>query len=154
MLTYTYTTPPYLASGPQIYSDLVLAYENGAKYFFLFDYAKNPDTNVADGILQPEHLDALRQFWEYVKQNPRTAEIGERVAYVLPKDYAYGFRGPSDSIWGLWSADGFSSKVWNDVSDLADQYGSAFDIIYEDGLQNHAVPYNRAVLWNGTILTH
>jgi hypothetical protein len=154
MITYTYTTPPYLASGPQIYNDLVLAYENGAKYFFVFDYAKDLETNTTHGILQQEHLEAMQQFWQYVKQNPRTTEIGERVTYVLPKDYAYGFRGPSDSIWGLWPADNLSSKVWNDANDLANQYGSAFDIIYEENLQSHALPYNRAVLWNGTILTH
>jgi hypothetical protein len=153
MITYTYTTPPYLASGKQIYEDLVLAYENGAKYFFVFDYAKDPETCLTHGILQPEHLEALQQFWQYVKRNPRTPENYERVTYVLPKDYAYGFRGPSDSIWGLWPADDLSSKVWNDANNLANQYSSAFDIIYEDNLQNHALPYHRAVFWNGTSLT-
>ena len=78
MLTYTYTTPPYLASGSQIYSDLVLAYQNGAKYFIVFDYAKDPDTGVAHGILQHEHLDALKRFWQYVKQNPKPAVLSER----------------------------------------------------------------------------
>lgn len=154
MLTYTYTTPPYLASGQQIYDDLVLAYQNGAKYFLLFDYAKDPQTNATYGILQQEHLDALQRFWTYVKQNPRPIEFGERVAYVLPKDYAYGFRGPSDSIWGLWEPDDLSGKIWNDTNELVGQYGSGFDIVYEDSLQNHALPYNTLVFWNGTILSH
>ena len=153
MLTYTYTTPPYLASGEEIYDDLVLAYQNGAKYFLVFDYAKDPETNVTSGILKQEHLDALKRFWQYVKRNPKPALPNERVAYVLPKDYAYGFRGPTDSIWGLWNADELSSKVWSDTNSLVNQYGSALDIIYEDTLQNHAFNYSRLVFWNGTILT-
>ena len=153
MLTYTYTAPPYLASGEEIYDDLVLAYQNGAKYFLVFDYAKDPETNATYGILQQERLEALQQFWQYFKHNPKPALPSERVAYVLPKDYAYGFRGPTDSIWGLWNADELSSKVWNDANTLLNQYGSALDIVYEDGLQNHAFNYSRLVFWNGTILT-
>jgi hypothetical protein len=154
MLTYTYTTPPYLASKKQIYDDLVMAYENGAKYFMVFDYAKDPETNVTHGILKPEHLEAMQQFWQYVKHNPRQAVPGERVAYVLPKDYAYGFRGPADSIWGLWGPDELSSKIWNEANELSEQHGSALDIIYEDSILTHALPYYKLVFWNGTILTH
>jgi hypothetical protein len=154
MITYTYTTPPYLASREQIYDDLVMAYENGAKYFVVFDYAKDQATNVTHGILQQEHLDALQQFWQYVKRNPKPAVPSERVAYVLPKDYAYGFRGPNDNIWGLWNADDLSTKIWNDANTLANQYGSALDIVYEDTLQNHAFNYSKLVFWNGTVLTN
>ncbi len=154
MITYTYDTPPYLASGQQICNDLVLAYQNGAKYFMVFDYAKDPVTNVTHGILQQEHLDALRQFWQYVKRNPKPAVSSERGAYVLPKDYAYGFRGPNDNIWGLWGPDDLSSKIWNDANTLANQYGSALDIVYENTLQNHAFNYSKLVFWNGTVLTN
>jgi hypothetical protein len=154
MLTYTYTKPPYLASGTQIYDDLVLAYQNGAKYFLVFDYAKDPETNATYGILKDEHLEALQQFWQYVKHNPNPALPNERVAYVLPKDYAYGFRGPADSIWGLWGPDELSSKIWNDVNELVQQHGAALDIIYEDSILTHALPYYKLVFWNGTILTH
>jgi hypothetical protein len=151
MITYTTTTPPYLASGDQIYDDLVLAYQNGAKYFLVFDYAKDPATNVTHGILQQEHLDAMQRFWEYVKHNPRPDQASGRVAYVLPKDYGYGFRGPSDSIWGLWGPDELSSKIWSDVNNLANRYGAAFDIIYEDTLQNQ-FNYSEMMFWNGTTL--
>jgi len=154
MLTYTYENPPYLASGAQIYSDLVLAYENGARYFMVFDYAKDPATNATFGILKQEHLDALQEFWQYVKHNPNPNVPSERVAYVLPKDYGYGFRGPADSIWGLWGPDELSSKIWNDVNELVEQHGSALDIIYEDSILTHALPYYKLVFWNGTILTH
>ncbi len=150
MLTYTYTSAPYLESGQQIYDDLVLAYNNGAKYFVVFDYAKDPNTNVTYGILQPEHLQAMQRFWDYVKHNPQPAESSNRISYVLPKDYAYGFRGPTDSIWGLWGPDKFSSKIWNDVTHLASQYGNRLDIVYEDSLQNHPYNFTKLIFWNGT----
>jgi hypothetical protein len=152
MITYTYDTPPYLASGQQIYDDLVLAYKNGAKYFVVFDYTKDPDTGIAHGILQQEHLDALQRFWQYVKQNPNPTFPSDRVAYVLPKDYAYGFRGPADNIWGLWGPDDLSSRIWDDANRLANQYGSALDIVYEDALQNHAFNYSKLIFWNGTLI--
>ena len=64
MITYTYDTQPYLASGQEIYQDMVTAYQNGAKYILVFDYAKDKATNITHGILQQEHLDALKQFWQ------------------------------------------------------------------------------------------
>jgi hypothetical protein len=153
MLTYTYTDPPYLESGAQIYNDLVLAYQNGAKYFVVFDYAKDPFTNATYGILQPEHLDAMQRFWYYVKYNPRPAETAQRTAYVLPADYAYGFRGPADSVWGLWGNDPLSSKIWSDVNALTSHYGNGLDIVYEDTLsQNHAYNYTKLIFWNGTTI--
>jgi hypothetical protein len=153
MLTYTYGNPPYLASGTQIYSDLVLAYQNGAKYFLVFDYAKDPATNAAHGILDQERLDAMQRFWTYVKHNPRPTETSQRTAYVLPADYAYGFRGSADSIWGLWGPDALSSKIWNDANTLTNQYGNGLDTVYEDALQNHAYNYSRLIFWNGTTIT-
>lgn len=150
MITYTTTTSPYLASGQQIYNDLVLAYQNGAKYFLVFDYAKDPVTNATYGILQPEHVNAMQQFWDYVKHNPRPVETNPRAAYVLPADYAYGFRGPADSVWGLWGPDALSSKVWSDANTLTSQYGNGLDIVYEDALQRDAYNYSRLIYWNGT----
>jgi len=41
-------------------------------------------------------------FEQYVKDNPRTTNaVEDKIAYLLPKDYGYGFRGPNDKIWGL-----------------------------------------------------
>ena len=96
IITWTYNSPPYIGSGEELYNDLVLAYDNGAKYILIFDSNKA----YTNGILDDEHLDALQQFWTYVKENPRTNGLqNKRVAYVLPADYAYGFRGPDDKIW-------------------------------------------------------
>ena len=66
-----------MENGSALYNDLKLAYDNGAKYAVIFDYAgKNNQTNTdlpnpyAYGILNEEHFDALRNFWNYVQQNP------------------------------------------------------------------------------------
>ena len=151
MITWTYNTLPYIESGPELYNDMVTAYQNGAKYILVFDYPKN----ITYGILQEEHLEALKQFWQYMKDNPRTDNsINDRVAYVLPKDYGYGFRGPNDTIWGLWEADSRSSKIWSDVSMLVEQYKPRMDIFYEDDLQSSTFKYSKLIFWNGTTITN
>jgi len=148
MITWTYTQPPFLESGKRLYYDLVFAYENGAKYIIVFD----TNENYTHGTLKEEHLAALRDFWEYAKDNPRTAsQIDERVAYVLPKDYGYGFRGPNDKIWGLWEADDFSFDISTDLGSLIEKHRSNLDIIYDDELgANKLKYYSELVFWNGT----
>ncbi|MGD6810131.1 MAG: hypothetical protein ACQCN3_10585 [Candidatus Bathyarchaeia archaeon] len=154
MLTYTYEQPPYLASGPELYRDMVTAYENGAKYILVFDYAMKNDTRMAHGILQQEHLDALRQFWEYVKANPRSGNpVSERVAYVLPSDFGYGFRGSDDWIWGIWKNSTLSTQIWNDVTTYSQQFGEKFDIIYADTPNFDSWQYSKLIYWNGTVQT-
>lgn len=155
MITYTYDVPPYLESGPEMFNDMVTAYQNGAKYILVFDYANDNVTKIAHGILQQQHLDALKQFWQYIKSNPRPSNpVNDRVAYVLPANYGYGFRGKSDNLWGLWGADNNSSKIWNDVNGLVNQYSQLrLDIIYEDNLKSSSWNYSKLVFWNGTVLT-
>jgi len=58
-MTWTYNNPPYIESGIELYNDLLLAYENGAKYILIFD----SNEEYSNEILQREHLEALRQFW-------------------------------------------------------------------------------------------
>jgi len=147
MITWTYTQPPYLESDEELYSDLVLAYENGAKYILVFD----TNENYTHRTLTEKHLDALKRFWQYAKDNPRTSDpIRNRVAYVLPKDYAYGFRGPDDKIWGLWEADNFSLEISTKVGGFIDRYQNRLDIIYDDGL-NSSYGYSSLIFWNGTV---
>ena len=130
-----------------MYDDLVQAYENGAKYILVFD--SNED--FTQGILKKEHLEALKQFWQYVKENPRSIiPASERVAYVLPEDFAYGFRGPNDKIWGLWEADEFSFEISTDLGSLLKEYGTSLDIIYDDGIEIDKT-YGKYIFWNGTI---
>jgi hypothetical protein len=149
MITWTYTQPPYLESGSALYEDLVLAYENGAKYILVFD----TNENYAHGTLQDEHLAALKRFWQYAMDNPRTSDpTSDRVAYVLPKDYGYGFRGPNDTIWGLWETDALSLEISTEVGSLIDKYQNRLDMIYDDELMiNSSYGYSKLIFWNGTI---
>jgi len=149
MITWTYNHPPYLESGPELYKDMVLAYDNGAKYILVFDTNKN----YTHGVLEKEHLDALKDFWNYAKNNPRKIEASsERVAYVLPKDYAYGFRGPKDKIWGFWEGadDPLSYEISVDVGKFLEDYETKLDIIYDDEIVLDAT-YSQYIFWNGTI---
>jgi hypothetical protein len=149
MITWTYTHPPYLESGSELYDDLVLAYDNGANYILVFD----TNENYTHSVLTPEHKDALKRFWRYAGQNPRANDPAfSRVAYVLPDGYGYGFRGPDDNIWGLWAADDFSFEISIQVGGFIDKYQNRLDIIYDDGLEtNSSYGYSKIVFWNGTV---
>ena len=140
---------PYIESGPELYNDMVLAYQNGAKYVTIFNYPNNSTF----GILKKEHLQAMQQFWQYIKNNPQpSSTVDDRAAYVLPKDYGYGFRGPDDKIWGLWSADNFTYQIGNEVGNALEKYGRKLDVIYDDGLTpTNTAMYRQLIFWNGTI---
>ena len=151
IITWTYTEPPYLESSEELFNDLLLAYENGAKYIIIF----NSNENYTHGVLEPDQLQALRVFWHYVQNNPRTSfPASDRVAYVLPKDYAYGFRGPNDKIWGFWEADAFSDQICQTLGSLIEEYGVRLDVIYDEGLEsNSTCGYSQLIFWNGTSVT-
>ena len=149
MITWTYDNAPYIESWQELYDDMVYTYQNGAKYILVFDYPENSTF----GILTEQHFTAMKQFWQYVKDNPRTANsVEDRVAYVLPKDYGFGFRNANDKIWGLWSVDNQSSKIWSDANSLLEQYKDKLDIIYEDHVGQNGALYEKLIFWNGTIL--
>jgi hypothetical protein len=150
MITWAYAQPPYMESGPELYNDMVLAYENGAKYIIVFDSNKNWTQNV----LQQGQLDAMKQFWQYVQANPRTTSpVSERTAYVLPAAYGYGFRGPQDKIWGLWNADSLTIDIGMSVATLLQMYGNNLDIVYPDGSQSiQSVGYHSVIYWNDSRL--
>ncbi len=149
MITWTYNHPPYLESGPELYDDLILAYNNGAKYILVFD----TNINYTKGVLEDEHLDALKQFWNYAKSNLRNNEANsERVAYILPKSFAYGFRGPNDKIWGYWEANQQSYEISVKLGKLFEDYENKLDIIYEDELKSvDSTEYGKIIFWNGTV---
>jgi hypothetical protein len=150
IVTWTYTNDSYIESGPTLYSDLQLAYDSGAKYAVVFDYPKIKEY----GILGEEHFDALKQFWNYTHSNPQNRGVNQaEVAYVLPKDYGFGFRTATDKIWGLFNADDLSAKVYNDTNTLAARYGFHLDIFYDapatfPAIQNR---YAELYFWNETI---
>ena len=144
IVTWEYTQSPYLESGSKLYDDMVLAYNNGAKYIVVFD----SNEAYTQSILTQDHLNALKQFWQYVKEHPRsTGSIADRVGFVLPADYAYGFRGPNDTIWGLWPADSFSTNLSITVSDNLLKYGENLDIVYNQ-TQLETRGYKQLIYWD------
>ncbi len=147
MITRSLNDSQGAESGQKMYDDMVLAYQNGAKYIVLFDYP-----NFAQGILNQEHFNALKQFWQYIQNHPRTNGIpaDEKVAYVLPKDYGFGFRNANDKIWGLWEADNQSAKIFGDLNSWIQQYPQKLDVIYEDNLPGSRYAYGKILFWNGT----
>jgi hypothetical protein len=151
IIDWTYTQPPYIESGPQLYNDMVLAYQNGAKYIIIFD----SNQNYTQNILQQGQLDAMKQFWQYAQANPRTAiPVSDRTAYVLPEDFAYGFRGPQDKIWGLWQADSLTLNISMSVATLMQTCGNNLDIVYPDGPQSvESAGYHNVIYWNDTSLS-
>jgi hypothetical protein len=146
IIDWKYDRAPYIESGEELYDDLVLAYDSGAKYIVIFD----GNEDWAKGILDDEHLQALQRFWQYTQNNPRkTISIGDRVAFVLPKDYGYSFRLPNDKIWGVWEADALAHNLNLSVSKLLGYYGDKLDIIYDDGLQaGNNYGYSKLIYWN------
>ena len=148
IVTWKYNDHPYMESGQELYNDLILAYHAGAKYVVVFDYP-----NIGRyGILTEEHFDAMKKFWDYVHTSPENYGLDREVAYVLPKDYGFGFRNPHDTIWGLWKSCESSKKIWDDVNNLLGRYGSQLDIVYNDPEFNNAIKsrYKKLIFWNET----
>ena len=147
IITWTYNEPPYLVSGPEIFKDMILAYEANAKYIVLFNFPKYPKSNPF-GILLDEHFMAMEDFWKYIQEHP--GDYGKNqgdIAFVLPKDYGWGMRNPEDKIWGLWDADSLSLGIWEKMNKLLDQYNTQLDIVYNDpGISLEE--YSKVVYWN------
>lgn len=143
IITWTYTNPPYLESAEELYNDLVLAYHSGAQYTIIFEYE----------IMQEPHFEALQKFWNYVNAFPeKHGTFKGEIAYVLPKDYGFGFRKENDTIWGLWT-EKQNNKIWNDVNMLMEKYGNVLDIVYEDQnfIQAYEERYSKIFFWNQTV---
>lgn len=148
IITWTYRDPPYIEDAETLYSDMVLAYNSGAKYIIVFNYP----TNVTQfGILTKEHLYSMRKFWNYIRKFPQPTPASNTV-YVLPQNYGYGFRGPNDQIWGLWSSDELSPKVWNEINGLLTSFGVKLDVIYETKELSSGQQYKTLTFWNGTTI--
>jgi hypothetical protein len=156
IITWKYYEPPYLASGEEIYRDMVASYRAGAKYVILFNYPKYPETNPY-GILSDEHFAAMQRFWNYIHVYSRTVygQVDGQVALVLPKDYGWGMRRTQlivyDRIWGLWPEDEKAPLILNNTNKLDRTSNLQLDIIYEDPRFDYTKKYSKVYLWNSTI---
>ena len=153
IITWTYDKDPYLENGTELFSDLKVAYDSGAKYTIVFSYPKiGPYGTLSDGL--GGHFEALQKFWNYVHSNLNNREVNRaEVAYVLPSNYGFGFRRADDTIWGLWDADEISQKVYSDANTLVNRYGARLDIVYGDSEVMEAVEssYDKLFFWNQTV---
>ncbi len=141
--------PLNLQTGDQIYNELKQAYENGAEYGVVFNYA--PNSNNRTGLLQDEQFNTIQKFWSEVIQNPKvTNNVNGQDALVLPRNYGSGLRISTDSEWGLWQP-GSSQQVWNSVQTSLAKYGSKLDIVYNDPNFSTADKYQHIIYWNLTI---
>jgi parallel beta-helix repeat protein len=146
IITWTYNQAPYLESGLQMYSDMVLAYNSGATYIAVYDSSQNYTSTT----LTQSHFDALKDFWRYVKNNPyKQGYLNADIAVVLPDDYGFGFRGPDDSVWQYHTASSWTQKLYSDIIDLLDQYNSSFDIVYSNPRFDNKTQslYGRILVW-------
>jgi hypothetical protein len=156
IIAWTYYQQPYLASGPEIYQEMLAAYRAGAKYVAVFDYPKYPEDNVY-GILAEEHFTAMKLFWDYVQAFPREApgKVDGDVALVLPKDYGWGTRRSvhvvEDRIWGFWPEDEKILIIGENMKKLMSRYGLRLDIIFDDPQFNYKEKYSEIYFWNSTI---
>lgn len=145
--------PPYLGSAQEIYDDMILAYDGGAKYVVVFNYPTYPESNPY-GILSEEHFEVLEQFWSYVNANPRGDGGEAEAALVLPEDYGWGMRRNKyigvDNIWGLWQEDEKSPVILENLDKLLGEYGLSLDIIYNDPVLDYADKYDKVFFWNST----
>ena len=150
IVTWTYNGTPYIEPDSQLYDDLTLAFNAGAKYIVVFDYPKISPY----GILTEAHFEALKNFWNYAHSNPQNFGIDQgEVAYVLPQSYGFGFRRSDDTIWGLFPPDELSGKIWHDSNKLVNVHGSRLDIVYDGAefLNAYRSCYEKLIFWNETV---
>ena len=152
IIVWTHYDPPYLGNGTEIMQDMTAAYRAGAKYVVVFNYPTHPEGNPY-GILQEEHFDAMKKFWDYTQDYPRgiIGQVDGQTAFVLPKDYGWGMRHGADHMWGLWVADEKAPLIWENMNKLIQKYGLELDIIYDDNRFQIEEKYSKIYFWNATI---
>jgi hypothetical protein len=150
IITWKYYQPPYLDTGPEIYKQMTMAYQTGAKYIIIFDYPQIG--NNPYGVLTDEHFKALQDFWNnQIKSKPFDANsIQAEAVLVLPKDYGWGMRSADDRIW-LWGPDQNCQKIWDNSRQLIGQYGLKLDIVYDDPAFPVQGKYQHIYYWNQTL---
>ena len=150
IITWKYNNPPYLDSGEAIYDQMLMAYEAGAEYVVIFNYADDMDGTY--GTLQDEHFAALERFWTEVVQSSavKQGSIEAEAVLVLPENYGWGMRNIEDTIWGLWEPDEKSKQIWEISRNLIEQYGLGLDMVYDDPEFPVEGKYPQIFYWNHT----
>jgi hypothetical protein len=154
IITWKYAQPPFIEEPMQLFRDMMLAYRNGARYIIVFDSPASNSATTEYGILTQTHLDVIKMFRCYTKLTLTPDEFPAETAYVLPSDYGYGFRGPSDKIWGVFGPDALSPVIWNATTSFIQKYSTRLDIVYETKIDKAPItlPYKKLIYWNSTII--
>jgi hypothetical protein len=149
MITWKYRSPPYLDSGDEIYNQMLISYQAGAKYIAVFNY---PYEGGAYGTLTDNHFAALQKFWNDITTK-QYADLSEpQAALVLPKNFGWGLRNPNDTIWGFWLTDNRTNQVAVVTAMCLYYYGVNLDIVYEDSAYPITnVAYKKVYYWNATV---
>jgi hypothetical protein len=148
MITWKYDSAPYLDSGKQIYDQMLMSYQAGAKYIAIFNY---PYEGGAYGTLTNEHFAAIQKFWNTITTKKTVDLSSPLAALVLPKNFGWGLRNPNDTIWGFWLTDNRTEQVAVITSMLLNYYSTRLDIVYDDSMFPVAsVNYQYVYYWNST----
>ena len=146
IITWTYNQSPYLENATQLYNDMVLAYNSGAKYITVYDSTQN----FTGTTLTQDHYNALKNFWNYMEHNrDKYGVFKADSAVVLPQDYGFGFRNADDSVWRYHMADNWTRKMYSDITNLVYQYNSTLNIVYSDPQFQNTIQrsYNKILYW-------
>lgn len=151
MITWKYYDVPFLDTGEKIYSQMLSAYQAGAKYIVIFNYAKDDEGNTAAAMID-EHYLALERLWKDIHSKPYNDLSNPEAALVLPNNYGWGMRDHDDSIWGFWNTDEKTEQIAIIMGKLLARYGASLDIVFED----EAYPvsksdYKVVYYWNQTL---
>jgi len=150
MITWKYNGTPYLDAGDEIYNQMLMGYQAGAKYIAIFNY---PTDGNGYGVMDAQHFVALERFWNDIHQKSFEDLSLPTAALVLPHNYGWGMRYPNDTIWGFWSTDDRTEQTAITMSRLLARYGTSLDIIYEDALYPVGLgSYKTVYYWNTTAL--
>jgi hypothetical protein len=152
IVTWKYNEAPYLDTGQEIYQQLSLAYQAGAKYLVIFNYPAIE--NNPYGVLTEDHFEALQKLWTDMHDNNSKSSVKRgfpvEAVLVLPQNYGWGMRHIEDRIW-LWGSDEHSQMVWDISKKLVDMYGINLDIVYDDPQFPVTGKYDNIYYWNQTL---
>ena len=150
MITWKYYDVPFLDSGEEIYNQILTAYQSGAKYIMIFNYAKDDKGNTA-AAMTDEHFLALERFWNDTHNTDYVDLSTPEAALVLPHNYGWGMRDHDDTIWGFWPTDEKTEQIATVMGHLLSRYGESLDIVFEDSAYPAAnVDYKHVYYWNST----
>jgi hypothetical protein len=151
VITWKYQNSPYLANGTEILSQMQTAFACGAKYFVLFDYYFDSDTNPY-GTMHEEQFQALKSFWKEDMQNSKGVQdsIKADTVLVFPPNFGWGTRWDGDKVWGIFVGDEKTHQIWGIMQASLQQRGFGIDIVIDD--QNYPLNnlYKNIILANYT----